>query len=342
MGVSAFLLSHTVAYGKIILQTPIMRRTDRMLIIDSLKALHDWQAVPKTGTRVLVPTMGNLHAGHEALMQDANKNPVILSKRSDAEGFPQTKTSIETVVSIYVNPTQFGPNEDFNAYPRTLEADLAICEKNGVDVVFAPTVAMMYPLGIDDNTRFAVDPPSSLVHRHCGIDRPGHMDGVATVVMKLFTMLRPDIAIFGQKDAQQFAILDAMVTDFGLPMRLIVHPIVRDGNGLALSSRNQYLDTPEKRDTALALFETMKGVATVVHVLPGQTIPVQKAFELSWEKTKSQYPLGDELKWEYFDAVDAETFEPIENLTPNTRLLCAARLGKARLIDNIHVNEVLA
>jgi|GEM_PF-245643 len=315
-----------------------------MLIIDTPEALNNWQAMVKKGRRVLVPTMGNLHAGHEALMQDAKKNPVILSSLKGAtEGSSQQEAdSIEVVVSIYVNPTQFEPNEDFDAYPRTLDGDLAICGKNHVDVVFVPTVTMMYPNGTEASARFSIVPPVALVNRHCGKNRPTHFDGVATVVMKLFTMLRPDIALFGQKDAQQFAILKAMVNDFGLPIEVIAHPIVRDGNGLALSSRNQYLDTPEKRETVLALFETMKGVATVVHVLPDQPIPVQKAFELSWAKMKSEYPLGAYLKWDYFDAVDADTFAPQEFLTPNTRLLCAARLGATRLIDTLHVNEVLA
>ena len=292
--------------------------------LHTLEELKQWKAkYHASSTLALVPTMGNLHEGHLALIRDA---------RTRAEG---------VVVSIFVNPTQFSPHEDFDRYPRTLEADIALCETEGVAAVFAPNVENMYPLGGECSRRFAVQAPKALSQRHCGATRDGHFDGVCTVVLKLFNLIQPDVAVFGQKDAQQLAILKAMVKDLTLNVDLIAHPVVRDENGLALSSRNQYLSSPEKQETALALFETLKGVATAFHVLNGKAIPVEKAFELAWGGIQSQYPLGHELIWEYQHAVDADTFEPLETLSANTRLLVAAKLDGVRLIDTLHVQEVL-
>jgi pantoate--beta-alanine ligase len=274
------------------------------------------------GALVLVPTMGNLHEGHAALIRMAHNLGGVV------------------VVSIFVNPSQFGPNEDFERYPRTLEADLALCKGLGVTAVFAPTVEAMYPEGLETEGRFTLSPPSQLVNRYCGTTRPGHFEGVCTVVAKLFNAVQPTHAVFGQKDAQQLAVLRAMAAELLWPVELLVHPVVRSGEGLALSSRNQYLETPEMRETALALFETMKGVATAYHVL-NVALPVTKAFELAWQGVKSQYPLGDALEWEYQAAVDDTTFEAQETLTPNSRLLVAARIGFVRLIDTLHVKEML-
>jgi pantoate--beta-alanine ligase len=271
---------------------------------------------------VLVPTMGNLHEGHAALIRMA------------------LGLGGAVVVSVFVNPSQFGPTEDFERYPRTLEADMALCKGLGVTALFNPSVEALYPEGLSPEKRFTVLPPTGLVNRYCGASRPGHFEGVCTVVAKLFNAVQPTHAIFGQKDAQQLAVLRAMATELQWPVELMAHPVVRSGEGLALSSRNQYLDTPEKRETALALFETMKGVATAYHVL-NVTLPVAKAFELAWQGVKSQYPLGDALEWEYQAAVDDTTFEPQEALTPHSRLLVAARLGDVRLIDTLHVKELL-
>jgi pantoate--beta-alanine ligase len=180
-----------------------------------------------------------------------------------------------------------------------------------------------------------------LTNRLCGKSRPHHFDGVCTVVLKLFNLIQPQVAIFGEKDAQQLAILKAMVKDLHLAIEIQAHPVVRNEKGLALSSRNQYLDTPEMEQTALALFETLVGIATAVHTLAPQAIPLQKAFELSWQSLQPMYPLGESLEWEYIEAVDAETFAPQETLTTTSRLLVAARLKGVRLIDTLRIDSVL-
>jgi pantoate--beta-alanine ligase len=292
--------------------------------------MHQFSNIPElqqwrrsiVGTVVLVPTMGNLHEGHAALIRLALAQGGVV------------------VVSLFVNPSQFGPHEDFERYPRTLEADIALCQGLGVTAIFTPTIEAMYPEGLETTRRFTLIPPERLVNRYCGANRPGHFDGVCTVVGKLFNAVQPTHAVFGQKDAQQLAVLRAMASEMAWPVELLAHPVVRSGEGLALSSRNQYLNTPELKETALALFETMKGVATAYHVL-NVALPVAKAFELAWQGVKSQYPMGDVLKWEYQAAVEDTTFEAQETLTPHSRLLVAARLGNIRLIDTLHVREVL-
>jgi pantoate--beta-alanine ligase len=177
----------------------------------------------------LVPTMGALHAGHRALIRRGRS------------------ASDRTVVSIFVNPAQFGPKDDFRQYPRPLKADLAACREMGVDAVFAPSAGLVYPKGFDTSVRVG-----ALASKWEGEFRPGHFDGVATVVLKLFTIVSPDRAFFGQKDFQQFVVIQRMVRDFNLPVRLLMVPTVREADGLALSSRNVYLDTlARKRATGL-------------------------------------------------------------------------------------------
>jgi pantoate--beta-alanine ligase len=297
--------------------------TNAPLIHHTVDTLRAWRA-SLPGDVVLVPTMGNLHAGHQALIQHGKT------------------LGQHVVVSIFVNPSQFGPNEDYARYPRTLEADVEACHHAGADALFMPDVDTLYPHGLEATHRFQVLPPETLTNRYCGAHRPGHFNGVCAVVLGLLHIVQPHIALFGQKDAQQLAILRAMVKDWHLPVKLAAHPVVRSPEGLALSSRNQYLKTPEELETALALFETMKGVATAFHVLKGKALPVDKTFELAWKGIQSQYPLGHELVWDYQAAVEDDTFAPQDTLTAQSRLLVAARLGDVRLIDTLHINEVLA
>ena len=193
----------------------------------------------------LVPTMGALHEGHLSLIKKAKKE------------------CDRVVVSVFVNPIQFGPSEDFDKYPRTLEADNTLCEKEGVDIVFAPSPAEMYGEGnrlSNDNLTY-VCPPFFYVNKLCGKTRTGHFDGVCTVVNKLFNIVQPDVAFFGQKDAQQVVIIKKMVKDLNIPIEIIQCPIVREESGLALSSRNKYLSDEGKKD-ALVLSKILNNIKT--------------------------------------------------------------------------------
>ena len=269
--------------------------------------IKNWK---KEGLTVgLVPTMGALHAGHASLIKKAKE------------------MCDKVVVSVFVNPIQFGPNEDFDKYPRTLEEDTALCEKIGADIVFAPTPREMY----GDNTRLSnneltfVCPPYNLVDCLCGKSRPGHFDGVATVVLKLFNITTPDYAFFGQKDAQQLYILKKMVKDLNLDLTIVPCPIVREEDGLALSSRNTYLSS-EERANALSLSKALK--------------EIQKYFEQNITDTKVLFDAGiamlhPAIDLEYLEFRDFDTFEKVVNARKNTLVAIAAKSGKTRLIDNI-------
>ena len=269
--------------------------------------IKNWK---KEGLTVgLVPTMGALHAGHASLIKKAKE------------------MCDKVVVSVFVNPIQFGPNEDFDKYPRTLEEDTALCEKIGADIVFAPTPREMY----GDNTRLSnneltfVCPPYNLVDCLCGKSRPGHFDGVATVVLKLFNITAPDYAFFGQKDAQQLYILKKMVKDLNLDLTIVPCPIVREEDGLALSSRNTYLSS-EERANALSLSKALK--------------EIQKYFEQNITDTKVLFDAGiamlhPAIDLEYLEFRDFDTFEKVVNARKNTLVAIAAKSGKTRLIDNI-------
>jgi pantoate--beta-alanine ligase len=294
------------------------------VVLRTLEELQNWKQSQASKKIALVPTMGNLHAGHLALIKDAHQN-------ADA-----------VIVSIFVNPTQFGANEDLDRYPRTFEADLIACQNAQVDAIFAPSAEVMYP----DGLKITHHAKESIANRLCGASRKGHFDGVVTVVHRLFSVVEPQLAVFGQKDAQQVAVIKALIENEAFLVQLVVHPVVRDSDGLALSSRNQYINTPEERQTALALFETMQGLAVAFHTLNqapmAPPLNLQKAFELSWKALQPMYPLGQELQWDYVEAVDDETFESQTFLTSNSRLLVAAQLGALRLIDTLHVQELLS
>ena len=262
-------------------------------------------AARAAGHRVgFVPTMGFFHEGHRSLMRAA---------RTDNDF---------VVLSLFVNPTQFGPNEDFARYPRNLEDDCAIVEQEGVHLVFAPSVEEMYPQG--SVTWVTVE---GLSDRLCGQSRPGHFRGVTTVVAKLFHVIEPDFAFFGQKDAAQHAIIRHMVRDLHMPVSVEVCPIVREPDGLALSSRNAYLNG-EERKSALVLHRSL--------------MRVRKVFE-SNERGSAKLigAAGQEFATEpgarldYFEVVDPDTLEPLPDVSAPSLVAVAAFVGKTRLIDNI-------
>ncbi|WP_157251908.1 pantoate--beta-alanine ligase [Nonomuraea typhae] len=250
------------------------------------------------GRVALVPTMGALHEGHRALMREAK----ALASR--------------VVVSIFVNPLQFGPAEDFSRYPRTLEADLDACREEGVAVVFTPSAAEMYPP--DRQVSVASGRMGAIVE---GAVRPGHFDGVLTVVLKLFNLVQPDVAVFGQKDAQQLALIRRMVSDLDLPIEIAGVPTVREDDGLALSSRNRYL-SPADRRTALALSRAL--FAGALESTPSR-IRAAALAELQ----------GADLALDYLVLVDPATFTEVgESHQGEAILAVAAKVGTTRLIDN--------
>ena len=253
---------------------------------------------------ILVPTMGALHAGHAALIDAARA-------RAGRNG--------TVIVSIFVNPTQFGPNEDLAKYPRTMEADLEMCSTHGADAVFAPTADEMYPPG--DST--FVD-ETELSRGLCGAQRPGHFRGVCTVVAKLFNIIRPDAAIFGEKDYQQLAIVRRMARDLFFNLEIIGHPTVREADGLAMSSRNRYLDAGERKRAAA--FPAALSTAAQEND-PGQIMA--KAMALITEGTGSAP--------QYVELVDAETLAPLAALERPAVLAAAVKIGETRLIDNVRL-----
>ncbi len=266
----------------------------------------------KSGLKVgLVPTMGALHEGHLSLIKKAKE------------------TCDKVVVSVFVNPIQFGPSEDFDKYPRTLEADTELCNKEGVDIVFAPTPKEMYGEGnrLSNDTLTYVCPPFFYVNKLCGKTRTGHFDGVCTVVMKLFNIVQPDCAFFGQKDAQQVIIIKKMVNDLNIPIQIIQCPIVREESGLALSSRNKYLTEEGKKD-ALVLSEILNNIK----------LCYQKGItDVSALKETAYSFLTDKHELEYLELMDRDTLEEKTSADDNTIALIACRVQGVRLIDNVYL-----
>ncbi|MDQ1700330.1 MAG: pantoate--beta-alanine ligase [Frankiaceae bacterium] len=247
------------------------------------------------GTVAVVMTMGALHEGHAALMR-------VARERADS-----------VIATVFVNPLQFGPSEDLDRYPRTFDADVAMCEREGVDVVFAPDVDVMYPGG-EPSVRISAGP---LGDRLEGAHRSGHFDGVLTVVAKLLHLTRPDIAVFGEKDGQQLALIKRMVRDLDFGVEIVGVPTVRDSDGMAMSSRNAYLSAEERR-SALALSRALHtgDVAAARAVLDAEP----------------------DLVVDYLALVDDETWEDASDATAIGRMLVAARVGRTRLIDNVQVH----
>jgi pantoate--beta-alanine ligase len=282
--------------------SPMSTSMIRCTSIESLGAAlrPAWQGERAVG---LVPTMGALHEGHLSLVRRARAENEVLA------------------VSIFVNPTQFGPTEDLERYPRTPERDQALLEAEGVDVVFMPTPAVMYPPGA--STRVEVGPLAAILE---GALRPGHFAGVATVVTKLFHLTRPRRAYFGQKDAQQLAVIRRFAADLNLPVEIVGCPIVREADGLALSSRNRYL-SPAERQAALVLSRAL-GVAAAAYA-DGERAAAVLSRLMRW--TVEAEPLA---RLDYAEVVEGLTWETPAVAASGCLLLLAARLGATRLIDN--------
>ena len=257
----------------------------------------------------LVPTMGALHEGHLSLI-----------KKSVAQ-------CDRTVVSVFVNPIQFGPNEDLDKYPRTIEADKKMCEDAGVDIVFAPSPKEMYGEGHIMSNDFLtyVIPPYFYVDKLCGKSRVGHFDGVCTVVNKLFNIVQPDVAFFGQKDAQQLIIIKKMVKDLNIPVEIVPCPIVREENGLALSSRNKYLSDDDKKE-ALVLSKILFNIKACYD--KGIT-DVGALAETAYGFLNTHHSL------EYLEFRDKEDLEEKKIADCSTQVFIALKIGNVRLIDNI-------
>lgn len=260
----------------------------------------------------LVPTMGALHEGHLSLIKKAKA------------------TCDRVVVSVFVNPIQFGPSEDFDKYPRTLEADTKLCDGEGVDIVFAPTPNEMYGGGrLSNDTLTYVCPPFFYVNKLCGKSRVGHFDGVCTVVMKLFNIVQPDFGFFGQKDAQQVIVIKKMVKDLNVPIEIVQCPIVREESGLALSSRNKYLTEQGKVD-ALVLSKILNNIKSCYN--KGIT-------DVSALKETVYSFLSDKHELEYIEILNRETLEEEKNANKDSIALIACRVEGVRLIDNIYLGE---
>lgn len=257
------------------------------------------------GTVGLVPTMGYLHEGHRSLIRIARRECDLV------------------VVSIFVNPLQFGPSEDLDRYPRDLDGDLAACRDEGADVVFAPTAEEMYPHGTPVTTVHVAGLTDSL----CGAFRPGHFDGVTTVVTKLLAITGPCRAYFGRKDAQQLAVVDRMVADLDLPVIVVGCPLVREADGLALSSRNAYLGAADRR-AAPALYRALFAAA-------GEARAGERDARRLVATARRILDGEPRITIEYLECVDTETLRPIEHLVSGALLAAAVRLGATRLIDNV-------
>jgi pantoate--beta-alanine ligase len=277
-----------------------------MKIVHSPQAMTAWsRRLRREGVLVgFVPTMGALHEGHRALIRAARL-------RCDA-----------LVVSIFVNPTQFGPSEDLAQYPRPLANDRRLCREEGVDLCFEPSVAAMYPQGYQ-----AMVTVPAIARRWEGDVRPHHFSGVATVVTKLFGMVRPDIALFGQKDYQQAAVIRRLVDDLNLGVEIIVRPTVREKDGLAMSSRNVYL-SPEQRIIATTLYKSLRAGAEAIRKGMADVQAVQSAMAAVIEQEPA-------LMVDYLVVCDPLTLEPLSSVASRAVLLGAVRLGSVRLIDNL-------
>ncbi|MEM6485674.1 MAG: pantoate--beta-alanine ligase [Pseudomonadota bacterium] len=285
-----------------------------MLMVTSSRQLKEKLAgTRRDGNRIaLVPTMGNLHQGHLELVRKARRLADVV------------------VVSIFVNPMQFGAGEDYDSYPRTLNADKEKLFSVGVDYVFAPSVHTIYPDGVNDQTFIRV---STLSETLCGADRPGHFDGVATVVAKLFNLVQPDVALFGEKDFQQLSIIRKMTADLCLDIEIVGVPTVRAQDGLALSSRNGYLS------------DTQRNLAPVLHhTLLECRDAIACGFDnfLQLESHARLQLLQAGFEPDYFAIRDARTLQAVGTETQEIAILAAARLGDTRLIDNVRLSVDVA
>ena len=255
-------------------------------------------------TIVLVPTMGFLHPGHLSLMKEGRRRGDIL------------------VISIFVNPTQFGEGEDYQDYPRDMEKDQKLAEEVGVDVIFAPAVKEMYPVG--HQTHVTVE---EVTKNLCGVSRPTHFRGVTTVVCKLFTIVKPHVAIFGEKDFQQLVTIRQMSSDLNLDVEVVGMPIYREKDGLAMSSRNKYLN-PDERKAALCLFNSLKKASALFEQGERTTGEIVR-------ETKKVIEAEKLVQIDYVKVCDAKTIKDIEQIDREAVLALAVKIGRARLIDNV-------
>jgi pantoate--beta-alanine ligase len=277
-----------------------------MKIIETIGEMRSWSDAERRRAQriVFVPTMGFLHEGHLALVRAAQK-------------FGERR-----VVSIFVNPSQFAPNEDFSAYPRDFERDLELLRNQGVDVVFYPSVEQMYPRGFDTHVEV-----EGLSARLCGAFRPGHFQGVATVVAKLFNIVQPHTAIFGCKDYQQLQVIRRMVKDLSLAIEIVGHPTVREPDGLAMSSRNAYLNTAERR-AALCLSRSLRRAECMVKA-------GERGAAAILERVRAEVAPEPLARLEYASLIDPESLMEVEEVGESAVLALAVWIGKARLIDNV-------
>ncbi len=288
-----------------------MRKKQNLKIIKTIKEIREiLKNLPEKTTVGLVPTMGALHLGHKSLIE----------KSVSENDF--------TVVSVFVNPTQFSPNEDYDKYPRTLEADSKVCSEVGADIIFAPSPSEMYD---NQNDTTLVCPPYTDVNKLCGKSRPGHFDGVATVVSKLFNIVKPQKAYFGKKDYQQLFIIKKMVRELNFDIEIVGCPIIREADGLALSSRNTYLDK-KARDDGLRL---SKALFKVKELKDKGIVEVATLIDTA-------LTILDGLDIDYFEILDLKNFEKIDIITNNTIALCAVKVQTengvvVRLIDNLEL-----
>lgn len=282
-------------------------RTIRAIPAMQRSARHWRRAGIKIG---FVPTMGFLHAGHLSLIKRARQAVGARGK---------------VVVSIYVNPTQFGPSEDFSRYPRDLKRDLQLCRDAGADAVFTPSDTAMYP-GKADGLYSTYVVEEGLSGTMEGASRPTHFKGVTTIVAKLFNIVQPDAAVFGQKDFQQAAIIKRMTRDLNFPVKIIVAPTMREPDGLAMSSRNKYLD-PEQRKQATVLYRTLQRARSLV---AGKSISAAK-LKSDLAKMIAKAHLA---RLDYVEVFDPETLDPLKQAAPGAHIALAVFFGKTRLIDN--------
>ena len=280
-----------------------------MQVIEKISDMQSYVRKCKLDGKTIgfVPTMGYLHEGHLSLVRIARKRCDIL------------------VVSIFVNPTQFGPGEDFDKYPRDFGRDKKLCEQENVDIIFAPSVEEMYP---KDSVTY-VDMAGEMTKVLCGKYRPGHFRGVMTVVSKLFNIVQPDIAVFGRKDGQQLAVIRRMVSDLNFPIEIIGGETVRESDGLAMSSRNKYL-TEEQRKSAPALYKSLLLAKTMIE--NGETDSSKIV-----ERMRDYISNSGDFKIQYIEIVDADTLTPVDKIRNKVMIALAAFLGETRLIDNIVV-----
>lgn len=284
-----------------------------MLVITDVEEMRRvaWDARSRGRKLSLVPTMGALHAGHMSLV-------TIARQHADS-----------VVASIFVNPSQFGPAEDYGRYPRDLQSDIDRLAREGVDVAFTPAVESIYPEGVDGQ-RISVL-PGSLVDHLCGPHRPGHFEGVATIVAKLFNICMPDVAVFGRKDAQQYVILRRMVRDLDFGIEIVGAPTLREPDGLALSSRNRYLNA-EEREQAIVLYEA---VCAAEKLLRKGELDTRAVVDAMTDRV-SRVPLA---RLQYAEVVDSDSLQATPRLSPETEVIAALAVffGDTRLIDNVFV-----